>query len=223
MSDGAENNSLVTDPAKTAETPPQTESPAPTAAADKTAADKATADKATADKAASDKAAAEKAAAPLTVTDIKLPEGVTVDKPALDSFIKLLNDAALTPQARAQQLIDLQTNLMKQASEKGSELWDKTQEDWQKQTLADPEIGGAKWPESSAAISRLITEFAPKGKEAEFRQAWGVTGAGNHPLIVKFLANVAKKLTVEGRPASGQPGAQPRSHADILFPTQGKK
>jgi hypothetical protein len=221
MSAEAESDpSLVTGQQPTTTEQPTTQKTAEQQAADKTVADKAAADKVIADKAAADKAAA---AVPLTVKDIKLPEGVEVDQPSMDSFISVMNDAALTPQARAQQLIDLQTNLMKQASEKGSELWNKTQEDWQKQTLADPEIGGAKWPEASAGISRLLTEFAPKGKEAEFRQAWGLTGAGNHPLIVKFLANVSKKLTVEGRPVSGQPGAQPKTHAEILFPDQGRK
>jgi hypothetical protein len=159
----------------------------------------------------------------LTREAIKLPEGMEADEPLITEFLGVLNNAELTPAARAQALIDLQVKANQAASEKNSQLWTETQEQWVKESRELPKIGGDKLDETLGNISRLVDEYG--GSEAErkeLRETFALTGAGNHRSMIRFLHNVAQQLVVEGKPTQGNPTAGPRDAAAVLFPNQGK-
>jgi hypothetical protein len=159
----------------------------------------------------------------LTREAIKLPEGMEADEPLITEFLGVLNNAELTPAARAQALIDLQVKANQAASEKNSQLWTETQEQWVKESRELPKIGGDKLDETLGNISRLVDEYG--GSEAErkeLRETFDLTGAGNHRSMIRFLHNVAQQLVVEGKPTQGNPTAGPRDAAAVLFPNQGK-
>lgn len=156
---------------------------------------------------------------PLTVDDIKIPEGFTeVDAPTKEAFIGILNEYKIPPEG-LKKLVDLQTGLMKAASEKNSALWQQTQDTWRKEISADAEFGGPRLKENLGLISRLIDEFG----SPQLRMKMDLTGSGNDPDHIKFLTKIARAFIAEGGPIMGSPsGSEGRSQAEILFPNQNK-
>lgn len=154
---------------------------------------------------------------PVTAESIKIPEGLEIDDETMGSFLETMNDAGLSPQDRAQKLIDLQTKSLQDASEKSSQAWDDLQESWVKEVKDDPNIGGAKLKGSLASIGKLVAEYGDK----ETTQAFDITGAGNNPHIVRFLHTVATKLT-EGGSVLGNPSPEAKSTAEKMFPSMNK-
>ena len=164
----------------------------------------------------------EPAAEPLKAADIVVPEGFeVVDDATKEAFVGILNEYKI-PKEGMQKLVDLQTSLMKAASERGSALWTTTQDTWRREIMADAEFGGPKLTENLGQISRLIDRFAPGEQNKVVRDMMDLTGAGNHPAMIKFLTRIARETVEEGRPVSGTPPAAGRTHAEILFPNQGK-
>lgn len=157
----------------------------------------------------------------LTLEALKLPEGATLDKTLTDKFLGVMNDGAMTPAARAQALIDLQAEASVAASERASQLWEEQRQTWRDEIKADKEIGGAKLDENLGQISKLIDAYG----SPELRQAFDVTGAGDNPHIVKFLAKVAA-LHSESTPTSGKPpvssGNAHENLAAKLYPSMAK-
>jgi len=160
-----------------------------------------------------------KAEAPvlLTAEALKFPEGFTVDEASRDSFIELMNKE-MPAAERAQALIELQAKLAQEASEAGSREWQTVQDGWQAAVKADPDIGGANLSRTLSSIAKVIDEYG----SPEAREAFNLTGAGNHPAIVKMMANVAKQLT-EGRPVSGTLPSTQATLAEMMYPTMEKK
>ncbi len=165
---------------------------------------------------------------PLTSESIKLPEGFEAGD-TLPKFVDVFNNSELASDAKAQALIDLHVDLMKQASEKGSQLWATTQENWAKEAKEDPVIGGEKLEPTLGNISKMIDAYAkgPDGKPdpvfaRELREVMDVTGAGNNPRVIRFLNNLALDLVKEGGPVpAGIPAVGDRSAAQVLYPNQG--
>lgn len=152
----------------------------------------------------------------LTADAITLPEGLTLDNDSMTSFLSVMNDAALTPQARAQALIDLQAGLITKSSEMGSQAWKDEQAAWQAEIQADPVLGGANFAKTFGNIGNLMDRFA----DTDVRAAFDKTGAGNNPHIVRFLNTLHAQLR---EPAPIPPGTPPaggaKSLEDRLYPT----
>lgn len=175
---------------------------------------KAAADKVEADKKAvadAEKAKNDTKVTPLKLDEIKLPEGFDADKPLQEKFVALVNEHGI-PRNAVPALVALQADALKAASEANSALWNKTQEEWQAQSKADPEIGGDKLAPNLTLISKFVDHYGG----TKLREALDLTGAGNHPEIIKAFAKAAKDL---GEPhfVSGDRGTQPVSQADRMF------
>ena len=134
----------------------------------------------------------------------------------MTTFLSVMNDAAMTPQARAQALVDLQASLFAKSSEMGSQARTDQQAAWQAEIAADPVIGGANLQNTIAGIGNLMDRFATP----EVRAAFDETGAGNNPHIVRFLHTLVSQLKEPAPLPSGSPASTPaRSVADRLYGT----
>lgn len=161
---------------------------------------------------------------PLTVDDITIPEGYEVNADQMTPFLEIMNDQSLTPAQRGSALVALYGKSLEAASEASSTQWADTMTKWQDQTRADPTIGGANLDATMGRVNGLVREFAPDGNVAELDKVFLQTGVGNHPLMIKFLNNIASVLA-EGKPATGAPsGGNAIPLADRMYPTtaQGK-
>ena len=156
---------------------------------------------------------------PITAETLTLPESIAADDPALGEFLGLMNNGELTPSERAQQLIDLQTSsseaMLTALEQEQQSAWDSMQDDWKAQAKALPELGGENL---GRTLSDIQTGLRSAGVEQEFFQALNLTGAGNHPAVIKALHILTKGFT-EQPPVSGAPaGAAGKSLAERMFP-----
>lgn len=158
-----------------------------------------------------------KSGPPEKYEDFKLPEGVEIDKEKHEGFKTLARDLGLT-QEGAQKLVDQHTAALKDAVEAPQKRWAELQTEWQSQVKADAEIGGAQFAAMKASIARAMDKFGTPG----LRDALNMTGAGNNPDIVKFIARLSK-ASAEGTPVvPGGAAKPPRSAAEVMYPNQGK-
>jgi len=154
--------------------------------------------------------------APLTYSDFTLPEGVEVDAETLSEAQTLLGDMKL-PQEQAQRLVDFYAGKIRQFGASQSENWVKLNEQWVSDFKADKEIGGERIQETVEAATRAMDRFGTPG----LREALIMTGAGNHPEVIRFVARIGR-ATAEDRfvVAGGASTGGARSAAEVLYPGQ---
>src|SRR5690606_4144437 len=155
---------------------------------------------------------------PLTAEDLAIPEGFEVVDEIRDKFLDVINDREMSANDRANALIELQAETIRQASERISEAWTQQRKAWVEEVKADPDIGGDKLEPTMGKISKLLNEFGdPNLRE----QVFDITGAGDHPLMIKFLGKVADAHS-EGTPVSGDAGGDKLSLAERMYPSMKK-
>jgi hypothetical protein len=152
---------------------------------------------------------------PFKAADIKLPEGAQLDETTAGKFVELVNKFGISREA-AGELVSMQSELAKVASEANSKLWADMQDKWKKEVETDTEIGGDKLAGHLTSISKVLDKYG----SPELRAAFDLTGAGNHPAVIRFMSKIAAVLTepsfIQGTPAAGA-----KDLASILYPTQG--
>lgn len=147
---------------------------------------------------------------PLTSDDLTLPEGFEVDEAFRDEFLQLTNGAKLSKEA-VNELVGLQTKIQQKAAERLSEAWNTTQNEWREASKA---ALGENLAPALGKISQLMNEYG----SPDTMEVFNLTGAGNNPHIIQFLAKIADKLVVEAKPVSGAPSTQPQDRAKRMFP-----
>lgn len=150
------------------------------------------------------------------LSGLKLPEGVDPkNDPQLQEFAELAKETGLTLPA-GQKLLDMYQKNVTEFASRSQKAWDEVNQKWEAEIRADPEIGGEKLSkEVLPAITRLIDDVAGDKLGPEVRKALDLTGAGNNPAMVRFLAKLATfhseaKQHVQGNATSGKiaaPGA----------------
>lgn len=135
---------------------------------------------------------------PFDPEKIEFPEGFEKTE-HFDQFADIAKKHGLHGPA-AQDLINLSAQHAKALVDKQHAEWRTLQDKWQAEVKADSEIGGDKLDGVLADISKVLDNpaFAASG----FREAMVMTGAGNHPAVIKTFAKIAKALA-EGVPAGG--------------------
>lgn len=150
--------------------------------------------------------------APITVEDLALPEGFETTDELRSEFVETINSLKdLGPKEQAEALINLQAKAMTAASEASSAAWDKLQTEWRDEVKAEY---GDKLQPTLNSINRLVTEHG----DEKLVEALAVTGAGNHPEVVKFFSKMAGLLT-EGSHVSGVSSGQEKTAAQKMFPS----
>lgn len=156
---------------------------------------------------------------PIDVAAIKFPEGAEINQEALTGFSALLSDTALSPQDRAQKLIDMHNDLVGKGTAKSAQDWVDRQAKARIALETDPTIGGPNLKQSQAYFTSVLSEFGNEALIAEIN----ASGLSNSLEFGRFLVSIGK-LTAEGKPVVGDPtsGGLAVSTADVLYPNQGK-
>lgn len=81
----------------------------------------------------------------------------------------------------------------------------KQQNEWKRQIENDPEIGGENKDKTLLTINQMLKTVGGDNEVAEFKKAMRETGAGNNPVIVKFLARASKMVSEGGYVTGGTP------------------
>jgi hypothetical protein len=137
---------------------------------------------------------------------VEVPEGIQLEAAGLDELKAIVNDAALTPGARAQKLVDF-------AAKSNIEAHKQRVAGWAEETRNDPEVGGAKLNDT-LAVARKTVALAPP----EMKEVLEKSGLGNHPAFIKWAYAVGKKLSEDSFvPSGGAAKAAPKDMASTLY------
>lgn len=193
------------------------ESVAETGATTNEAGDQTTADVKTVDPTAAtttDQKAAEaastetKAEAP-EVYELKMPEGVELDKAAADEFTTIAKELKLSA-VDAQKFADVGAKMAQRQVEAHAKLVDS----WTESVKTDKEIGGDKLAENLGIARKALDAFGTP----ELKDVLNMTGMGNHPAVVKAFYKIGKAIS-EDRFVSGGVKSAETDVAKRMFPS----
>lgn len=149
---------------------------------------------------------------PETYGDFVLPEGVEMDKAALDKALPVFKEHGLT-QAQAQAMIDLRTEGVNDMLGAQQTAWAEVQETWKAEALNDPETGGAKYDQTVSDARKAIHQFGG----APLKAALDETGMGNHPQFIKAFALMGKAIGEDNLSFGSPAGGPQKTLADRLY------
>jgi hypothetical protein len=161
---------------------------------------------------------------PIVYPEWKLPEGVQPDKEALSQYSAILAEHRIAPEV-GQALLDKHTAAMQQYRDhlavEQHRVFGETRAQWNREIMADPELGGAGHQTAMGAIARMRDRFISSARpgteqyrsdESAFNQFLAITGAGDHPQFHKMLHRIAAVLD-EPRLPPPNAGAPPNGGA----------
>lgn len=156
--------------------------------------------------------------APVQYTDFTFPEGAEIDDATLGEAKTMLGEMRL-PQDQAQKLVDFYANKVKAFGEAQGSNWVKLNDKWVSDFKADKEIGGDNVKATVDASKQAIAKFGTP----ELINALNMTGAGNHPEVIRFFARVGKATGSDTFVvASGASANANKSAAEVLYPDHSK-
>ena len=151
--------------------------------------------------------AGEAAPAAFDPAALTLPEGFEMSEELSTGLAGILNNAELSPQDRAQQLVELHASTVKtvaesvtqQMQESNMALWKQTNDEWRDKIKELPEFKS----DPDAEAGKVLQALKAVGASDEFFQALDLTGAGNNPAILQVLHRLSKPFMEGGSVASG--------------------
>jgi len=141
--------------------------------------------------------------------ELKMPEGVELDKTAADEFTAIAKELKLSAED-AQKVADVGAKMAQRQAESHAKLV----ESWVEQVKADKDIGGDKLPENLAIARKAIDAFGTP----ELKDVLNATGFGNHPAVIKAFYNAGKAIS-EDRFVSGSAPGPETDVAKRMFPS----
>ncbi|MBS7559932.1 hypothetical protein KHO49_16440 [Pseudomonas sp. RC4D1] len=128
--------------------------------------------------------------APEAYEDFTLPEGMEMDTEVLGEFKNLAKELNI-PQAKAQQLIDFQSQLATKQAEQYQAAVTKQAQDWAASIKSDPEVGGENYEKSVASAVKVIQSFG----DPALTELLNTSGLGNHPALFKFCHRISAAIS----------------------------
>lgn len=173
---------------------------------------------------------------------VKLPDTMKMDDAQRGELSAALDAFRADPTKGAQQIIDIGSKVITDYAEQlRRDQWtvfNDTQTDWQSKVMADPILGGAGHDTAMILVGQgrnKLVSTHPVGSEGftedmkAFNEFARITGAGNHPVLLRILHR-AGKLFAEAAPPPPDPrptpdnGRRPKAKGDIYpntkFPNQ---
>lgn len=154
---------------------------------------------------------------PVTLAELKLPEGITLAPEASEQFNALALEAKLSGET-AQKFLDQHVAVVKAVSDHAvkevTQAFIDQGNAWAKATREDKEIGG----QNLAEVQRTVAKAFDLYGDPDVKKALNETGAGNHPAITRTLYRMAKALTEGGPARQGQPASPAPSAAKTFYP-----
>ncbi|MGC1300577.1 MAG: hypothetical protein WA869_36580, partial [Alloacidobacterium sp.] len=148
-------------------------------------------------------------AAPPVYTSFELPEGLSLDAEKMTAYTGVLGKYNL-PQEAGQELMNMHAEAMQTYADhmmrEQHRIFAETRENWTRQVMADPELGGAGHQTAMGAIARMRDLLVSEPDRPAFEEFLRVTGAGDHPAFLKVLHKVARYFD---EPAMPPPNAKP--------------
>ena len=146
-------------------------------------------------------AAPAEAAKPLDWGTIKyeLPQNLTMDDAQRGEFQAAMEKFRTDPAAAATEVLALGSRMVEnfvkdydaQTLRNQQKAFLQTRKDWATRIMADEQLGGAGHRTAMGAVARVRDAAVPAERRAAFEEALRITGAGDHPEIVRAFHNLA--------------------------------
>jgi hypothetical protein len=143
--------------------------------------------------------------------EFKFADGQEPDTAVLGKFTGMAKELGIAPE-KAQGLVDLAGELVKNNTEAQQKQWEGVREQWVGEIKTDKEFGGDRLPETLERGKRVLRDFG----SPEIVDFLNSTGYGDNPSFIKMLARLDKALG-ETRTISGTPASGAKDAASVLF------
>jgi hypothetical protein len=138
---------------------------------------------------------------------------VTLEAEKVSELTKLLGDTELATkadhaamQSLGQKLVEMYIAESKRVADAQQQSWARTRDEWRNTFIADGQIGGARREATLRDCAKVIEDFGGDAEQqAQLRQAFGITGMGDHPAMIRLLNNIAKVTNESTKTATGTP------------------
>lgn len=151
--------------------------------------------------------------------DLKMPDGVDLDTELADALGADFKELGLT-NAQAQKLVDKYIEVQQGRAQKQAEGFATTITKWADDAKKDKEIGGSNWDGTVTNARRAIDRLG----NPELKEYLEVTGGGNHPEVIRFMAKVGAMIREDNPANGGAEGAgKPVDPAHVLYPNDAPK
>lgn len=141
--------------------------------------------------------------------ELKMPEGIELDKAAADEFTAVAKELKLD-QPTAQKLADIAAKMQQRQVESHQTLV----QSWVEKVNTDKEIGGDKLQENLGIARKALETFG----SPELRDVLNATGFGNHPEVIRAFYKMGKAIS-EDRFVKGSPPGPETDIAKRMFPS----
>ena len=125
-----------------------------------------------------------------------LPDTIKMDGALKGEVHKAFDDFRANPAEGAQNLINLHEKQMRDfamhMANEQQRIFAETRQNWAKEVLSDPEIGGSGHQTAMGAVARMRDMLVPEKERPAFEEFLRVTGAGDHPQFLKLLHQAAR-------------------------------
>lgn len=168
-------------------------------------------------------------APPPTYDPFTLPEGLSLEEDRVKEFTGILSEFEQKTKADhaevqqfGQKAVDFHVAEVQKAvqsiTQHMQDGWEKTKNDWKESFMSDPELGGNRWQTTvDSAMNFIRTHGGNADQQAEFRKLMNDSGIGNHPAMIRLLANAGIKMS-EGKPlAATAPISPPKSKTATMY------
>lgn len=154
--------------------------------------------------------------------DLKLPKDSKLGASHLEKIASFAKERGFS-QEEAQALLErdnsLQSELLasyEKSYQKGGEGWTKLVDDYEKEALNDPEIGGSieNLTKHAELARRVVSRF--DGKDGALSKLLAESPFGSHPSVVRFLSGIGKAMS-DDKFVWGDNPSQPKSIAERLY------
>lgn len=154
-------------------------------------------------------------APPPTYEAFVMPENVTLDQERVTEFTKLLAELEtegktehVLVQKFGQKAVDFHINEIQKVvtdlQKHQTDTWDRQKSEWKETFLKDPNLGGDNSQATiDSAMTFLRTHGGSQEQQQEFRSLMETSGLGNHPAMIRLLANAGRAMR-EGQPLAAQ-------------------
>jgi hypothetical protein len=150
--------------------------------------------------------------------DFTMPEDVEIDKDAIELFKPIAKKLNLS-QEQAQELIDIQTQLIKKEELKRNEEYESAIKIMQEETK---QMLGINYKKEMSYAAVAIDTIVSKEDKAGLLDFLTTSGAGNNMYLVKFFIEAGKKIS-EDKFIEGDKTMAEKSPEQIMFGELSKK
>lgn len=142
-----------------------------------------------------------------------LGDGVTLDAAAQDLAVPIFKELALS-QDQAQKVVDGYQKITALMDQRSAQAHQDQVAQWQADGRADKAYGGAQYEKTVSEAQALVARYG----DPELKTFLADTGLGNHPGLLRLLANIGKHFSEAPIiPAGGNPGGGKRPLEDLLY------